>query len=137
MITEDYVSFEVAKLLQEKGFNVPITSAYIRHDLLLGEPHKPSIHVYPFNAAANWNADANNYELSAPTHQMALKWLREVHNIKVLPAANMDKPGKCMDSFCCLIYKDNMFVKTLYEEAYSYEEAVETALKYCLTELIK
>jgi hypothetical protein len=28
MITEDYVSFEVAKLLKEKGFNEPCIATY-------------------------------------------------------------------------------------------------------------
>ena len=28
MVTEDYVSFEVAKLLKEKGFNIPVWTRY-------------------------------------------------------------------------------------------------------------
>ena len=96
MITEDYVSYEVAKLLKEKGFDEPVYNYYkwdgfeqVRFSTITTPEYEPFRNSDP-------NGDG---EIACPTHQMALKWLREVHKI-------------------------------------SYEEAVEAALKYCLTELI-
>lgn len=51
MITEDYVSFNTAKLLKEKGFDEECQQYY------------------------------GDYKYSCPTLQMAMKWLREVHNL--------------------------------------------------------
>ena len=33
MITEDYVSFEIAKLLKEKGFSEPCYTCYLNKEL--------------------------------------------------------------------------------------------------------
>ena len=70
MIHEDYVSFEVAKLLKEKGFDEPCIALY----------EEKVLHI-------NTLCDYYNSELSsyvcAPTHQMAMKWLREVHHIHI------------------------------------------------------
>ena len=55
MITEDYVSFETAKLLKEKGFDEKVISFYPPGDI------------------------------PRPTLQMVMKWLREIHNIDIFP----------------------------------------------------
>ena len=65
-ITEDYVSFEVAKLLKEKGFSVPIWTRYEgSNEVIFGDKY-------------NWN-DSPNGQISAPTLQMAMKWLRKTY----------------------------------------------------------
>lgn len=77
MITEDYVSFETAKLLKEKGFDSECDYLYVNGDIVRAQGGK-----------CNWNkgetifTDYKN-ECSAPTLQMAMKWLREVHNIAI------------------------------------------------------
>ena len=53
MITEDYCSEELSKLLQEKGFQEPCTGL---NKLLCKEGEKPLLLI---------------------THQKAMKWLRE------------------------------------------------------------
>jgi len=65
-ITEDYVSFETAKLLKEKGFvaNDKIYKAYNLKDKFL------------INSDGNFNYDT---EIPAPTHQIVMKWLREIY----------------------------------------------------------
>ena len=64
MIKEAYCSFEVAKLLKEKGFNEPCRAVYEEEILRI-----------------NTLCDYHNSELSsyvcAPTLQMAMNWLRE------------------------------------------------------------
>lgn len=69
MIQEDYTSFEVAKLLKEKGFDEKTLTYYEGEILVHGEYFE-------------WNRSPLGH-ISAPTHQMAMKWLREVHNIYI------------------------------------------------------
>ena len=72
MITEDYVSFETAKLLKEKGFNWN-TDKQFNLDKIVGDYNITDRSRYP-----------ERY-LDAPTLQMAMKWLREVHNLHIQP----------------------------------------------------
>lgn len=111
-LQEDYVSYEVAKLLKEKGFD--------------GQTH------------------GNMSEIpcvSYITHQMAMKWLRGLHNKHCDVGYDID-----LKWFFQIIdlketvtydYPETKYYHTENETGFnSYEEAVEAALKYCLTELI-
>lgn len=70
MIKEDYVSFEVAKLLKENGFKGEREHFY--------EDNKITNYInYWFRITPEQRYEA----IEAPTLQMAMKWLREVHNI--------------------------------------------------------
>ena len=82
MITEDYVSFETAKLLKEKWFegysiiniyDEDAVNAYIKE---LKEKHLPYSSDDP---------KLKEFYYTIPTLQMAMKWLREVHNIDIFP----------------------------------------------------
>ena len=82
MIEEDHVSFEVAKLLKEQGFNEPCRGNYY-WDF---DDNDNSIVAF-----GEWTAQAydNDFEdemfiCSAPTLQMTMKWLEEVHHILVV-----------------------------------------------------
>lgn len=81
MITEDYVSFETAKLLKEKGFQAKCTACY----------HSGPSHAFQLvSGRINYcNPKFNKYKMippyNAPTLQMAMKWLREVHNLVIEP----------------------------------------------------
>ena len=86
-ITDDYVSFEIAKLLKEKGFDELCFALYNPEEELIQCGVKLS----------NTQVGRVPGSYSAPTHQMALKWLREVHNIfieiKYVPNQFTDEPG--------------------------------------------
>lgn len=128
MITEDYVSYEVAKLLKEKGFYTPYCYHYYFPELKSKTPCITN-RVIPI--------DTDKY--LAPTHQMALKWLREVHNIEInisMSALNSDNSREYMFNifFTNERYLEPSKTKTGFK---CYEEAVEAAIKYCLTNLIK
>ena len=128
MITEDYVSFETAKLLKEKGFVVDNISTLIgndNHPFISGNSGyefllKNEMEVYP-----------------APTLQMAMKWLREVHELYIevsLTCLRKDKNAKIFDAS---IFKlQNQRYKKL-GNIQGYEKACEAAIKYCLENLIK
>ena len=70
-IVEDYISFEVAKLLKEKGFNISNISLGIKNWICC---------MYDENGNIHWGIYDKNWYFRI-THQMAMGWLREVHNI--------------------------------------------------------
>jgi hypothetical protein len=127
MTTEDYVSFETAKLLKEKGFDVYVSSFYDNEGNFSRK-----------EADWNWNIGSR---YSAPTLQMAMKWLREVHGLHC-----------CSDydivlGWYCEITSLTEVVEYDYEEMKHYhpvrdhcfsspEAACEAAIKYCLENLI-
>ena len=137
MIKEDYVSFEVSKLLKEKGFNEPCRDFYRKEN---GKwLHRNTYEYNYFNLQMPRWKDC----YSCPTHQMAMKWLREVHNLFIFPF-----PQRNTDSFWAEIYSidknkneedkwENLYCETIDLKNYpTYEDAVEAALKYSLENLI-
>ena len=123
MITEDYVSFETAKLLKEKGFD-----EYCGYYNKTGE----------YWDYKTFNHKGDEY-ISAPTLQMAMKWLRDVHK-KVINVDYIDflEHGEVWsysvldrNTFHEFTEKSESFTE------HSYEEACEEGIKYCLEKLIK
>ena len=76
---EYYVSNEVAKLLKEAGFDWETKNWW--------DYCKPidewSLRNYP-EAPVNWNSKYYNYDCSAPTLDVAQRWLREEKNLILL-----------------------------------------------------
>ena len=113
MINEDYCSYEVAKLLKEKGFD------YQGFDYI--------------------DFEGEVIRQDRPTHQIAMKWLREVHNIFIdictlSPLAYTYRVCLISDTTGCL-YEDYACEEG--ERFMSYEEAVEFALDYCLNNILE
>lgn len=122
MITEDYISFEVAKLLRVRGFD---ESCYQKYD---DEGYLSFNHVGYINA----EKPTEDFSALAPTHQMAMKWLREVHNI-FIQVELYSKNG----DYCFEVFKNTHRMIVEKVEVYNtYEEACEEAIKYCLINLI-
>jgi len=73
MITEDYVSFETAKLLKEKGFDGRCRDYY-----------NTDGHFYSEDFKSDWNDGGLGTItiFSAPTLQMVIKWKRIVREIR-------------------------------------------------------
>ena len=140
MITEAYCSFEVAKLLKEKGFDVPCNMWFVIHSNGKRTKHWSSI-IYNRN---NYNKDDKNSItfVSCPTHQMAMAWLREEKGIRVLPIDRLYDEKWSFTIHIVVIDEDGGFdVKYVHFEEPrewfdKYEQAVEAALKYVLTNLI-
>ena len=153
MITEDYVNFETAKLLKEKGFDETCEMFYCK-------PHEG----YLKNRKRDewWNSDLRkDMTCTCPTIQMAMKWLREKHNIllvvdyeyecdttpyffKIYRLGKNGKPERVAVKGVSYD-KDNNATEHIvgyrdWERSkgdYStYEEACKAAIKYCLENLI-
>lgn len=135
-ITEDYVSFNTAKLLKEKGFDE--YCGYYSSD---GE----------YWGYCTYNHNGKDY-ISAPTLQMAMKWLREVHNmhieIEAIKPHGRDVllrsavPLDGVKYHASIVYIDkwdedlNEFKWKGIPSSDSYEQACEKTIKYCIENLI-
>ena len=132
-ITEDYVSFEAAKLLKEKGFDVPCLAHWF-----IGTDIHFSVGTIP----QNWNEVKTDLDwLSCPTHQMAMKWVRIKYNIIIIIALDLYKFDDGEIKFYIEYYnlkKPQESCAYEGEHIYfdSYEQACEEAIKYCLEKLI-
>ena len=123
-ITEDYVSFEIAKLLRKKGF---VGNVHAYHNIFDGVNLD-----YKLNEAPHLN-------IPAPTLQMAMKWLRKVHNLSVEVYRTA-----CGYVGCVVAIPSGTDIKFLEEDGddlssgqyTSWEKACEATIKYCLENLI-
>ena len=134
MVTEDYVSFETAKLLKEKGFDEPCLSYF------WSEGIDTSYTEIPFT-------QNNMYEgqILRPTLQMAMKWLREVHKLAVFPTTYYrEMSGTVRHDYGSTIVRLGTFeiigndknIDDYTFEADTYEETADKAIRYCLENLI-
>ena len=126
MITEDYVSFETAKLLKEKGFDMPLNYFY----------NSDGRKCYA--TSYNWNQTAGDFQdYSCPTLQMAMKWLREEKDVQIeisiVGTDTWESPTKWKYGFRC---QTKYVIDRRNADFSSYEEACEAAIKYCLENLI-
>ena len=124
MITEDYVSFETAKLLKEKGFNERLFTFYITDEA----KKEGCFQIMAFTDDKIDNNHSDHCYL-APTLQMAMKWLREVYKLHIEPHIQTHK------NYNGNIYNlDGELLLGFTGE--SPEQACEVAIKYCLEYLI-
>ena len=129
MITEDYVSLEVAKLLKERGFDAECHAYYIMY----ADGSKKFCVSQAYPEGHNFNG-GEEYEVSAPTLQMSMKWLREEHNLYInIFVTWKNKIPHYQWSIDNLITQDTIYDTPCLEK---YEEACDEAIKYCLENLI-
>lgn len=123
MIKEDYVSSPTARLLRDKGFDVPCRAYYdmgaLKEDMAV---------------ARDWSHSNYIDHISAPTFQMAMKWLRKVHNICI----SVDvKIGGGKYYVCISSTENGLSHGVLEDEVWdTFEEACEESIKYCLENLL-
>ena len=134
---EDYCSYEVSKLLKEKGFDEKTLSYYEDNVLCHGDWFE-------------WNRSPLGH-IAAPTLQLAMKWLREKHKLLIsvdaTPIYGKMKDDKGRNT-CGILYwnyiasgewtneKYNPIQKAFALSGETYEEAVEAACIYALNNLI-
>ena len=150
MITEDYVSFETAKLLKEKGFSEWCFKCYgvaVLHNgadisfdeecELKDEGRENEIEYVEGGRLYDYGCDNREKDAkvwAAPTLWVAMKWLREVHNVAIVIT-----PSMFDGRYNAAIYKRNNVYPFGFDGdslISSYEEACEAAIKYCLENLV-
>lgn len=123
MIQEAYCSFEVSKLLDEKGFDEPCHLHY----------HYVKEFDRYFQTEEKIDISFKKFYYPCPTHQMAVAWLRQKYDISIEVSVL---------KYNCWVYTIYKIFSNKVEELYndgefkSYEDAIEAALKYSLENLI-
>lgn len=126
-ITEDYVSFETAKLLKEKGFN-PLECG-----------------MYYSITTGKRTTELLTSLIACPTLQMTMKWLREFHGLNIYARGVWKDVEVQYGGWEAAVVGYEWFVESLTDDTYSkmskeqfltYEEACEAAIRYCLKFLI-
>lgn len=142
MIEEDYVSFETAKLLKEKGFDEKCQKVYLHDGIILwascfmeGESF---LDYHDIELAANYDGwityTQGNYGFLCPTQSVAMKWLREVHNLHIEIHYNtFGNNYSYIIQHSPIKLDDIRSYPTIFWE---YEKACETAIQDCLQNLI-
>ena len=135
MITEDYVSFETAKLLKEKGFKIPYDS--FRGVYINGIFKR-------LNPGGAYGYNLGDEIVDVCSLQMAMKWLREVHGLHIEIRITNHSISNLVDviKYYWIVFgaenakwKTESTVYTV--KAFDkYEEAAEASIKYCLENLI-
>ena len=128
MIQEQYVSFETAKLLKEKGFDIPVNTYrddFIQHGkVVISRQECLSEDFYP-----------------APTQALAMRWLREEKHIYIQIMLDSWACGGHLGYYIVIQKTDSdfeMMLQDAVDEVFysTYEEAAEAAIKYCLEKLV-
>ena len=112
------VSFELAKLLKEKGFDIPTSSFYFKNGTKGGE-----------HSSFNWN-EKDSFNCSAPTIAEVVMWLYEKHGIWVNVTISQEDGWEYIIGNT--ITFDGLGYKSLFN---SPTEAYEAGIEYCLTKL--
>ena len=125
---ESYVSLNVAKLLKKEGFDWRVISYYRNGNDRIHFGEEP----IDWNRQHSQLTIANDY--SAPTLEVAQRWLREVKNIRLFVEGGNEY--YTVESY---IHYKNYWCHTgmchnglEYERFNTYEEALETGIKKCL-----
>ena len=126
MITEDYVSFETAKLLKEKEFNYPCQVVYSPKGIV---KHYLKEEVYTHHL--------KGHKKLCPTLQMAMKWLREIYGYVIVVEPGLSE-DKYVWTYKVIFYRTRTILLQHEDNVGSstYEETCEAAIKYCLENLI-
>ncbi len=121
MIEEAYCSYEVSKLLKEKGFDEECYS-----------------HYSSCGTCISYGSTRKDEDFRRPTQQMAMRWLREIHllHVEILAAYHF----RCFEGYSFEVYNVNEgeFINFASDKGRfkTNEEAVEASIKYCLENLI-
>ena len=128
MITEDYVSFEIAKLLKEKGFDALCPMIYTTNGkLLYTDIRHPNVYAVTNQYLEHYT------DIIAPSQTMAVKWLRKEHFLFI----DMDPLTGYKWSWSIWLMNDpTQKMGESLQIISNYNEACEAAIKYCLENLI-
>ena len=145
MISEDYVSYETAKLLKEKGFDELCPTFYEIDEPNSGPRYSEKLGWFLHNSY-DYSDRHGKMIISAPTLQMAMKWLREVRHWHIFVIPRWEDveymPGEWQEEMTGYQYvivsvgEVNRKNEQPITKALTPESAYEAAIKYCLENLI-
>ena len=125
---EDFVNFELAKKLKEKGFDLEETEIYGKFD---------SDGLFHSQLYFNYIETMDYDEIIAPTISQVLKWLRKEKKIYV-GVTYLPRDVDYKDLYYAYIQRIGYYKKTIYtNDSYdNWEEAALNGINYVLDNLI-
>jgi hypothetical protein len=153
MSKEQYVTYETAELLKERGFDWKCNRYYLERasdnepllcpgSIMYGEDYNKRLQRDDLSVHIN----VSSGKISAPTQQMAMRWLREENGIHIsadiYKDSSNDADGNVVDEWTYWAWtfywlpSGNIGDEEGYDQFDSYEDAVEAALEYALKNLI-
>lgn len=126
MIEEAFVSFDNAKLLKEKGFN-EICSAFYNYKGQL-------MNVSGFNCQPLSNSNTKADVCMAPTHQLVLRWLREIYHLHIYAFYSEIKTSS--SNWCYEVERIDGNWTFSKRHGKTYEECIEEAINYTIKNLL-
>ena len=145
---ECYVSFEVAKLLKEAGFDWKCNTKYsiskvherwyddCRERMIDFEYEEGELFV-PSLFYDRWSVNPEENLISAPTLDVAQRWLREKNLLLYIPPCHID--GKWLWRYWitnCINKEDTTQIYSV-KEYDTYEKAQEAGIKKCLEVILE
>lgn len=132
-MNDDFVTYELAVKLDEKGFDIPCYGYYHCNG------GNDSFELCS-NGDRDFQNSKNQYRVAAPTITQVLKWLREGKKIFVVIAVNPTLATKDKMAYYYQVYYNSNGVKSDYyesEECYAqWEECAMDSIEYILDNLI-
>ena len=131
MSKEQYVSFKVAQLLKDKGFDWDCYGSYNLVEQALDECSVTVI------SHTNKNSTLGEFWISAPTQQMACDWVEKTYGFFIEVSRHIDINGN-YHYFYMILDKECKYASSgTHDNNYpSKYEAIESALEYVLTNII-
>lgn len=116
---EDFVTYEIAVKLKEKGFNEPCYGYY---------------HLNGGDDSFDFLNSLNSFRIAAPTISQVLKWLREKKKLHVSIMTFMFRAGWCYE---VVRLGENPKLVAAHRNSYNtYEKAAIAGIEYVLNNLI-
>lgn len=131
-LQEEIVTYEVAKLAKEKGFDVPTDRYYHIYDDVIEAQNSLEM---TGNGCADFYNSLNRSRCAAPTQSLLQRWLREEKGVIIeLKYSDITEDWRPFWSWC--IYNNLGFALEIGDNSSTYELTLEDALKYALEHLV-
>lgn len=128
---EDFVTFEIAKKLKEKGFKEECFARYYCSDKSYFERNSYHPDTESVFYCYNNDEDLGRFYIDAPTISQVLKWLRKEKKMHIIIPASFD------EGYWWEVRDFNRKISEYSNNEYtSYEEAATDGIKYVLNNLI-
>lgn len=133
-ITEDFITFETAKLAKSKGFNINCQDCFIYNPEKFNTPTEPGDGTLTTKVEYLEKYGDNCVSYLRPTQALLAKWLREIHKIHIEISIGHDERQVWYDAYLYNIKLGYCYEPIATEDVggMSFEDAYENALRNAL-----
>ena len=130
------VSFPLAKLLKEKGFDIPIQHSIADKNYVYDVYTQDFVKNITTNIISNWNDEKYQKILSAPTIAEVVMWLYEKHEMWIDVSLNQFSKPEDLQWMYSIVFTEDCTYSHSPKSYTSPTEAYEAAIKDTLENII-